>query len=295
MAQVYNSANEVITWLHKETPDVEHESFSCDAQCYEEGHALDSIGRPCDYIAAFALHTYWQRVWIAQEVLLAKRWTIWYGTDVISQQIFKDLELWSHPWLGNQFEVMECFDFLRCYSRFGSYEARSLDRIPGKGPRKCVDPRDQVYGVQALVREQDRIDVDYSKSTPNVFADAVCVLIHKGLLGVDDAIIDGLARRMGVDAWIESSLEVRLCTQWFMGEWRGNEWKRGNRSELHNMILFIAEGDLATYIELLLERYPSLRQPGGHSAENPVYPWDLDMTASEWKGIQNLLRYLDNT
>lgn len=295
MAQVYNSANEVITWLHKETPDVEHESFSCDAQCYEEGHALDSIGRPCDYIAAFALHTYWQRVWIAQEVLLAKRWTIWYGTDVISQQDFQDLQLWEYPWLADQHAAMESFEFLRRHRRFDSYQTKPFDEVLGTVPRMCVDPRDQVYGVQALVREQDRIDVDYSRSKTEVFADAVCVLIHEYLLEFDCAAIDGLARRMGVDAWIESSLKIKQCTHWFWGEWRGNEWKRGNRSELHNMILFIAEGDLATYRELLLERYPSLRQPGGHSAENPVYPWDLDMTASEWKGIQNLLRYLDNT
>jgi hypothetical protein len=38
---------------------------------------------------------------------------------------------------------------------------------------ECTDPLDCVYGLQSLVQRHERIDVDYSKSMEDMFADVM--------------------------------------------------------------------------------------------------------------------------
>jgi hypothetical protein len=53
----------------------------------------------------------------------------------------------------------------------------------------CVDPRDKVYGLMALVRPSHRLEVDYDKSAVQVYKDVV-VKARQGRYTPDAAFFD---------------------------------------------------------------------------------------------------------
>ena len=68
--------------------------------------------------------------------------------------------------------------------------------------RQCSDPRDQVYGLQALVRADNRLSPDYQKDADEVFIDCAKAILSKqggyvvGYVLLDS--LDSLRRRMGL-------------------------------------------------------------------------------------------------
>lgn len=69
--------------------------------------------------------------------------------------------------------------------------------------QKCENLRDKVYGIQGIISEAERVNVDYAKSVKDVFIDAVTVIMlsYEGL-GNNVVHVWNLASSMGVDEWI---------------------------------------------------------------------------------------------
>ncbi|KAN0083382.1 Heterokaryon incompatibility protein (HET) domain containing protein [Elaphomyces granulatus] len=152
---------------------------------FERGaHALkDLLGSP-----------YWSRVWIAQEVILARRVRVHYGRHVIPMEVFFDAEhhLRQHFYgccyeacasiLINKWSSRTIAELLPVrgirqmrLSREGGADISLFSAMMvGIDFRKATDPRDHVYGVLGLVNDKTShlLVPDYTLPTGEVYVRA---------------------------------------------------------------------------------------------------------------------------
>ena len=95
MAKIYSSAKEVIIWLQshgRSPPSSQRSECQCDAPCVTRKHSrtlLDRGEKPnqyisCSFVRDVLENTYWQRLWIIQEILLAQSRSVWLDHTIVS-------------------------------------------------------------------------------------------------------------------------------------------------------------------------------------------------------------------
>lgn len=147
---------------------------------------------------------YFDRLWIAQEIILGKSNTCQIGDTSYSiavlaaalqvicglnttrptifnpesaageiRKLELDLTFYLEPALHNRWESTRYF-FAQPYD---------LDVVVRLNDRCCSDPRDHIYGVASLFKDADAYVVDYTLSVPEVFADFTvhCMRIQRDL------------------------------------------------------------------------------------------------------------------
>ena len=127
---------------------------------------------------------YWERLWIVQEVLLAESELLLCGTyeHLLSPSRCGELALFS-MYLHDHFVTgparrglwdlhgrcgMAADLLLHCYTPWMAGHTL-LDAVLMHSTRLCSDLRDKVFGLQACVRPEERLTVDYNLSTEDVF------------------------------------------------------------------------------------------------------------------------------
>lgn len=158
MDKIFRSASKVLIWLGCEPTMVE----AARQVRYGDGDTSNAV-------ATLLHHPYFSRVWIVQEVGLARKKVIVCG----------DVQL---EWSDLLDAVAKHFDV--------------LDRIPAVVHEKehyrtlemclykycwndCHDPRDKLYGLLGLSAERWRINVDYNKPLLEVYLDAICAVCEE--------------------------------------------------------------------------------------------------------------------
>lgn len=141
---------------------------------------------------------YWARLWVAQEIHLARRICILCSDSRLQ---WEDIQGSQASWMDGEFGLrvlwikLVYFDkMIDSYNWTASREVVAR-RVSEQGRSsqasnfnlhealkeslgaRCLDPRDHVYGLMGLVTTSERVDVDYSKSTLEVFLDT----LHKVL------------------------------------------------------------------------------------------------------------------
>jgi len=144
-------------------------------------------------LAQLLQNPYWRRLWIVQEIILAPKLELIYGTHSCD---------WEHLttllYTIRQYEVFsECQRHLPRLDGKASLVARSfaghldsqryarrINRLPATGLKSllatcetsyCQDPRDKIYGILGLASDisKNKISVDYSKSLFEIWEDVV--------------------------------------------------------------------------------------------------------------------------
>jgi hypothetical protein len=120
--------------------------------------------------------TYFSRMWVIQEILLAKEVKI---LTAIGATPFSDLQ----KWFSEIITKVRGDHKLLFVSEYGSAYQLLLKRhiVPSTlhecvklfHKSECEDPRDRVYGLMGLVFENRRLKIDYSKSIQEVYSDVV--------------------------------------------------------------------------------------------------------------------------
>lgn len=168
MGRIYSQAEEVLVWLG-----------SSDANDDEAIKSMMDDGR-ASYLfsgsksASLFEKPYWRRLWIVQEVLLAKQLVILCGAHRIELDVlqkFVDRSKWIVPakWtvpslLTKRDGATTSMDLRTALSTFIRHE--------------CLDPRDKVYGISGLLEPGQRIPIDYTKKNMQVFTDILNVLLE---------------------------------------------------------------------------------------------------------------------
>ncbi|KAF3041535.1 hypothetical protein E8E12_005836 [Didymella heteroderae] len=185
MASIYRGAERVVIWLpeaHLEPDDLELTNW-----LYAEDRSLnladesdlESIGRVRSAFKA----TYWTRLWIVQEILLAKeRYVLCSGCMLISWKLMSKL----HDHYKDAFVNKRVYEIEELLA--GSLNdipmplGEAINRFCSQG---CKDPRDKVYALQGIVMDGEQVVIDYHKPVYEVFVDTVRVMHEAYVLRLD--------------------------------------------------------------------------------------------------------------
>jgi hypothetical protein len=179
MEAIYKSAEHVIVWLGLSFPEGELivrliNSLAAGA-CTVEQPLSHHIKKPVR--ETFCELSYWPRLWIGQEFVLAKRLQLVLGEHTIGDldaytAIDKDFKLLDMPKdLSNRsyagWQRMHClFSYRRNLTTYYSFNSCLTWKTVGILIRgtKCQEKRDYVYGVMGVINPLYRIPVDYNIS-----------------------------------------------------------------------------------------------------------------------------------
>jgi len=228
MAQIYENASFVITWLGN-SPDV--------VQAAETLLSLKQYNNTSQEMISLAFivllnNQYFTRLWIVQEVLLAKEVRVFCGIhwldlldlrDAYRRDIASSIRN-SAPYL--------IWDVSRTANTgvpgpTGIGPKRSLAKcIERYTSNRCEDPRDRIYGLLGLADETDRIDVDYAKPVWKVYYDGVKILYKDYYMRVnyfatkhEPAGYVETALKLGADMGMPRFLWDMLCQIPPTGDW----------------------------------------------------------------------------
>ncbi|KAJ4339125.1 hypothetical protein N0V95_007877 [Ascochyta clinopodiicola] len=177
MQCIYQRSLLVIAWLGHEESDVKA------AQTFQDGGDVKEL-------EVLLFNTYFTRIWIIQELLLAPEVLLLCGSVLISGLDMKELaetcswselpnvplalfaegcaslDTWAHP-----LDILETI----------------INRYSGND---CADPRDKVYGLLGLARVQDiqgrtLLTVDYEKHVHEIFTDTVFAISSRHVRDFD--------------------------------------------------------------------------------------------------------------
>jgi hypothetical protein len=208
MADIYRNATEVIVWLGDTDPALEktlmpfflgHEKTNEFYKTPKQGKFAkfllipieDKIVKIKPAFLQFFSNPYWNRVWIVQEIMLARELTVQWGTHTISWGRFTDFtdSDYDQPDFFGPYPHLippRLFRRLRHILKYRNSTANpSGDQFASIAPvycgGECDNPRDKVYGLMALTSESSRrqIVVDYDKSVEEVFLDAVRLIAEE--------------------------------------------------------------------------------------------------------------------
>ncbi|KAK4206302.1 heterokaryon incompatibility protein-domain-containing protein [Rhypophila decipiens] len=235
MSEIFSNVKEVIAWLgsgHEHLLDY----LSSDDEFHEwcTSPALH-LGYLPDRLVEFLSLSFWTRLWIQQELVLAKRvvlmsGTIWIHADKMPPELGFNSWVKAEPALHSA--ITKSLVRGKAKSSLPFYYAITV--FPTK---ICADPRDKVYGIQAMLPLNDRVDaIDYELPVDKVYKQAVEVYL-KTLGSVRDTafqvediyrpVID-LGISMGLEAEEAMGIYTRLADDriWKMnwGVLRTSKW-----------------------------------------------------------------------
>jgi hypothetical protein len=177
MSEIYRNAFEVKIWLG---PD-DHPDNRIFRERIRGASASKSLKQ--NSLEDMFSKVYWSRLWVLQEMLLAKRRKIYYGYDFIDWSRFQAL---CEP--SNKEALVEAPDHIRWLSRRATSARNVLvcDAIMHCTDNDCYDPRDKIYGIQSLFAEGNRLKVNYAKGIDVVFIDAALMIAKSEVCVIDE-------------------------------------------------------------------------------------------------------------
>jgi len=174
-------------------------------------------------VASLFARPWWHRVWVMQEVILAKRAIIHCGDIAVAwSDVERVIEMFSYPDACNGLDVMALALQICQHAHIRrlhlDYIGRYRDWLPGLTWEellgitcdwpfmpKATDERDRIYGFMGLLLEEDRfnVPVDYSSESTvaRIAFDVSCVVI--GRTGPRCMIYcnDARSRPFGLPTW----------------------------------------------------------------------------------------------
>lgn len=183
MGQIYSEASPVRVWLGEECAGVK-DAFKLVHDC-GECSPEEAVARVLqDDQGARALtevlhRSYWDRMWMFQEIVLAGRVTVHCGTHEVPWTYFKwmntlsgYIELWSYAQVQHSW-VLELRKALFRISLFGipREEAQDINAVVTQTrDLHCQDPRDKLYALVGVCEPLNRmLKVDYSAPARDVY------------------------------------------------------------------------------------------------------------------------------
>jgi hypothetical protein len=172
MSDIYTGSSLVLVWLGNDPKMVRA------ARRFEdEMENADEITRPDNsFLEVLLSNPYFNRVWIVQEVSLAKKIWLLCGDVALGWGGVK-MGVYGLDQLNMKAAVYPAT--IKELFKEKDVKNRRLDEVVATYSRhECQDPRDKVYGFLGLVPDTQRLVVDYAKSTHQVFLDVIPIVLR---------------------------------------------------------------------------------------------------------------------
>lgn len=195
MGRIFSQAYQVVVWLGLATNSSERAMHIID-RLYRSPSDLDQL-RPDILHGTHALcsRSYWQRLWIIQEIYLAKELQIYCGRDNVSGKAFEAFFLACSKYQFSKHA--DLVSQIRQSIALDAHMARRVDRLRDHKPFSlqghidfqawlqvavekeflCSEPRDIIYALLGLSPSMEEINIlpDYEKPIAEVLVDALAV------------------------------------------------------------------------------------------------------------------------
>ncbi|KAI0968623.1 HET-domain-containing protein [Xylaria arbuscula] len=169
MSDIYTRSSLAVVWLGSDprmvraAHDVENDMEDADELHFPTGNMRTLLS-----------NLYFTRVWIVQEVSLAREIRMLIGDCPMNWAAAK--------FVAERIDPMRPVNNLRTMNDLFKEKDRKrewrLDTLIGKySVHECQDPRDKVYGFLGMVPDWQRPVVDYTKSTHQVFLDVIPIVL----------------------------------------------------------------------------------------------------------------------
>ncbi|KIW08089.1 hypothetical protein, variant 2 [Verruconis gallopava] len=202
MARVYEQATQVLVWLGPGTIDSDVLLDSMNALWHHHRPISndDIVSLQKQFTRSKCLRlSYWSRLWVVQEILLASDITVLWGSRRIAWETARSFFLGFRE-SGRPIAItlpssgrLLSRDHLRNLIRGRDKRIEVSTRFRGKltwdqalyfsARTECEDPRDRIYGLLGLVSEEFQIKPDYTKSFDEVFDELEQLIRSKHDLG----------------------------------------------------------------------------------------------------------------
>jgi hypothetical protein len=159
MSQIYSNAWRVISWLGMQA-GVQLSWKVWLKKCKKTWRVAEGAVAVREVAeAALDVRSYWERAWIIQEVVLARKAFILVGDLLCSSDELDTV-------YQNESTALSLYNMRRAMQSDGNAGAKPglLDLLTRFGAAGCSNRRDRVYSILGLAKEGDRIEVDYQLS-----------------------------------------------------------------------------------------------------------------------------------
>jgi hypothetical protein len=182
MGQIYQGASEVLIWLG--TSDIGDDGKPI-VSSKEWTTSVDlpvASSNPPPKAMDLSRRPYWHRLWIIQEIMLARKVLIFHNDKLEEWEEFFGLPS------GGPTRARRILPGVRPLPQIVQSIIKERDAFQKIGPgnslsyvlelfsfegSECENPRDKVYGLLGLVKESAAIEIDYEKSVEEVFFDVI--------------------------------------------------------------------------------------------------------------------------
>jgi hypothetical protein len=183
MSQIYGKSWRVLIWLGLKGED-SHLALDFitivgeDSQAvYRDLATFTGFGRELQAVRRLCQRSYWHRLWIIQEVIMARKARIQCGLDYAS---WDDFDRFQYAFEQGRILTPQDDDFKDLKDSLPF----KLDRHQVARPKlkdilveyctsQCSDPRDKIYGLVGLANDSNALKIDYSKSFFQIYKDIV--------------------------------------------------------------------------------------------------------------------------
>lgn len=172
MEAIFSNAKQVHVWLG---------NYQDNDPYVGQVHGIGTLfhGDDLQFAKAWTRNPYWTRLWIVQEIILAKKLVIHMNMRFVDGFWFDEMDCdilnSMHPvvaWIleSRRVRIQRPRDF--------DMQAMSLGRCLFETIHSaCENPKDKIFGLQSLLEPQDRINVDYNKPLTRVLIEGIAMLL----------------------------------------------------------------------------------------------------------------------
>lgn len=174
MSRIYSQASQVISWLG--------------VSAYREATLLLAT-------ETFFSDPYWTRLWVAQEIMLAKEWIVLHdGAAILGDDIIYTIR----NYMPMHHVARARWVLHRTTLAFRSTPPSLAVVMSCFAHLRCDDPRDKVFALLALTGDRESVDLDYNLSPITIFWNTFRALERTEAGLIDPTPIAQIARDMGV-------------------------------------------------------------------------------------------------
>ena len=177
MAEIYKTAIGVISWLGEGSADTDIAMHSAIQSQFSTQVSNEELYR---FFAMILSVPYWSRVWTLQERLLAKKFYVLCGDQIVFWSKLKERYIQVRKIQTEIQTSQQNFYGFDVGPKTEIYPELLTDSLDNKGWRlfevvstfrtlRCTDPRDKVYGLRALAINGNELSVNYSQPSLQIF------------------------------------------------------------------------------------------------------------------------------
>ncbi|KAH7081307.1 heterokaryon incompatibility protein-domain-containing protein [Paraphoma chrysanthemicola] len=228
MREIYQGAQHVIIWLG---PEEDQSSMAIDylatlgrRETAYKKKLIRKMAYKCaalSALSALSMRSYWRRVWVQQEIYLARRFTVCCGNRSIGDYDF----ITAITWLGGETDMhwrnvnqSPCYPIMKTLvdkilHGTQTYLGRWLDMSRAQ-QLQASEARDLIYALLAISADCQKSEIiaDYDKPVDEVYLETIKAIEAHGTTYRDrqdeDAFKRDLAYRLGLD--YDNDLRQRL-------------------------------------------------------------------------------------